>query len=132
MKILRNTQRALSFMGYLPNESMFPIKHGHIISGFIYGLIMVLFIISSTVCLVLHLRIGDYETCLYAGVQIAALFPRIASFATMMYYKDKIRDVFDGFQKISDNCNCSNISMLHKIIRSCFICRRWKTFGDNL
>lgn len=105
MIILRRTRQAFSLLGYLSHERIFAFKFGHAIASSVFMLVLILFELSSVIYVVRHLKIGDFKNSLYAGLQMMAVLPAIASFITMMYHKDKVRDVIDGFQKISDQCN---------------------------
>lgn len=105
MKILRRVRWAFSLAGYLPDERIFDFKYGHAIASFLFILALILAEITSITYVMHHLKVGDYQNCVYAGPQIAAVLPKIVSVLTMLYHKDKIRDVIHGFQKMFDKCN---------------------------
>lgn len=104
MKILRNNRRVFAYIGFFSQseERIFDFKYSHIISTLLMLLLLFLFLFSSMAYTVNHLKIRDYENCLYAGVTIAATIPLLISYFGMMYHKEKVRDVIDAFQKISD------------------------------
>lgn len=105
MKILLNTRRAFSFAGYLTKERIFTFKFGHEIASSLIILSLILIEVGSIVYVLRHLKIGDYQNCLYGSLQIAGVLPVIAIFVAMMYHKDRVHDVIGGFQKIFDQCN---------------------------
>lgn len=104
MKILHYTRRAFSLVGYLSNERTFASQTIHAIVSFLFILTLLVFEVSSIIYVVIHLKAGDYRNSLYASLQVMAVLPTIPSFFTMMYHKDKVRDVIGYFQKMSDQC----------------------------
>lgn len=108
MKILRNIRRAFSFIGFLSDEKIFGIKTVHTIVTLLFFPTLILFEVSSVVYVVRQIQIGDYQNALYASLQVAAVLPAIVSAITMMYQKDKVRDVIVGLQKIFEQCNEPN------------------------
>lgn len=107
MKILRNTRRVLSLMGYLPDERIFSFKYGHVISSLLFILTLILLGVSSIIYAMRRLNAGDHPNFLFASNQVVAVIPAIVSFCTIMYHKEKIRDVIASFQKITDQCNAT-------------------------
>lgn len=111
MKILRNNRRAFALMGFLSDERIFAFPHGHTIANFLFVLILVVEDVTSITYMMRHLKIGDMQNALYASLQIPAVVPAIVILITMMYDKDKVRDVIGGFQKICDQCNPNHIKL---------------------
>lgn len=105
MKILRNTRRTFSDMGFLTDERIFTFKYGHSIATAFFIFILIFCEVTNITYVVHQLKIGDYTNCLYAGLQITAVLPTIVSFLTTIYRQGKIREVIGEFQKISDKCN---------------------------
>lgn len=134
MRILYNTRRVLSVLGYLSNEPVFAFKYGHEIFSLTFFVILALFEVSTIMYAVIHLSAGDYQNSLYAGNPAAAVFPAIASFITMTYLKDEVRIVIDAFQNIADKCNNDSTDYSTRIINQIVCCIfRWiQTFSSSL
>lgn len=58
----------------------------------------------SAIYVVRHLQTGDIERSLQAGIQVTGAAQVIGSMFTMMYHKEKVQKVVDGFQEIFDQC----------------------------
>lgn len=105
MRILRNNRFLLSLLGFLPDEPIFPYKFVHTIVSSLVFLALILCQVSNTVFLVGHLKIGDYQNSMYAGIQTAGAITVIPILISLTYYHEKVRYVIGGFQRIFDKCN---------------------------
>lgn len=102
MKILQNIQRIFSIIGYLPD----PRDHWQRIIVPIMVLITLISMeVSAAVYAVRHIQSGDIENSLYAGLDVPGTLLMIGTYLTIMYHKEKVRQVIDDFQKIFDECN---------------------------
>lgn len=106
MQILRYTRRMLAFFGCLSDERIFRFEFLHTFTALIILIILILLEVSSGIYVVKSLQIGDIENSLYGALQVSALILLFGSFGTIMYHKENFRQVIDGFQQISDKCNC--------------------------
>lgn len=104
MEILLFNRRTLAFLGFLPREPIFRYKFLHTIVSLIILLILFVFELMSAIYVVRHLQMGDIESSLQAGIQVTGAAQVIGSMFTMMYHKEKVQKVVDGFQKIFDQC----------------------------
>lgn len=94
-----------SLVGFLPEEPVFPFKFVHAIVTSIFILTLILSQISNAIFVKEHLKIGDYQNCVYTGLQIAGASTTIPIILSMLYYHEKVRDVIVGFQNIFIKCN---------------------------
>lgn len=106
MKILFNIQRAFTVIGFLPKSHEKAHRAKCVdTTSLVLILIMILYEVSCVIYVVLRAEIGDYVNCLNASTQAMCVLPTLFGFCTMLYHKDKIRDVIAGFQKIFNYCN---------------------------
>lgn len=108
-KIFRNFRRVFFFVGYLPEERILDGKYGHAVTSFLFICTLFACELTSIAYVVHHWKIGDYKNSLFACLQVAAIIPSIASFCTIMYHRDQLREVIDQFQRIFDECNESHL-----------------------
>lgn len=100
MEILRYNRRLLACIGFLPEGQLFRYN----IMPFIILLILAVFELTSAIYVVRHLQMDDIESALQAGIQITGAAQIIGSIFTVMYHKENVQKVVDGFQKIFDEC----------------------------
>lgn len=105
MEILRLSQRAFTFVGFIPGKQIFRLKIVHTIISLFILLNLFVLVATSVVYVVRHLQIGYIENVLKASFQISATTPLLASFITIIYHRDKVREVIETFQEISNKCN---------------------------
>lgn len=109
MKILRNTRRAFSLLGFLSDEPIFASKHVHTIASLIFIFDLLLEEVTSITYMVKHMLIGDYQNALFASLQIPSVLPAIVILFTMLYRRDKVRSIILELQRLVDNCNCRGL-----------------------
>lgn len=101
MNIPRHTRRPFTMIGYLSDQKM---------TSFIIVILLILTEVCSISYVVLHLKTGSFTNCLQAGLQFVAVMPATATLFTMLYQKDEIHGVIDGFQKIFDACTSNDLT----------------------
>lgn len=111
-----------SLLGFLPDEPIFSHKLVHTILSSLFFLVMIVCLVSSIVFVVDRLKVGDYQNCLYAGIQIAGISTSIPTFISMVYHQEKVRDVIGGFQQIFVKCKCAYLFTDYEISWNVLFC----------
>lgn len=104
IKLLSFTQRVLAILGLTSGPRIFPFECVHTVVSLLILILLTALTVSSAIFMVNRLLIGEYIKSFQAGFQVTVTFPLIGSFITVIYRRRYVRKVFDGFQKICDEC----------------------------
>lgn len=116
MEILQSIRRHFALIGFLPDERVFRYESCHtLLSLFIFSLFIEQ-VLASLIFLIRHLQMGDIERGLYAGFQVSLGIAVIGSFVTIMYNKDKVREVIVSFLNIFDECKKDSFDLFIKAV----------------
>lgn len=110
MKIFESTQQKFISIGYLSDVRSSGHGYYHIAVPTVISILLIAMEVTAAIYAMQHFLMGDIENSLYAGLDVPGTILVLGTFLTILYNKEKLREVIDSFQEIFDSCKAMHFT----------------------